>query len=221
MVHALRRSQLMDKYDKVFEDNRRWVAEQNATNPEFFTKLGAGQNPDFLYIGCSDSRVPANQIMGTHPGDVFVHRNIANIVVNTDLNAQSVIEYAVVHLDVEHIVVCGHYGCGGVKAAMQSEDLGLLNGWLREIRDVYRLHQVELDAIADEEARYRRLVELNVVEQCIHIMKIANWQKSFLKTKRPTVNGWVFDVADGILRDLKIPFAKTLEDIREIYRLDV
>jgi len=211
----------MNKYEQIFENNKKWVDVNLAEDPEFFAKLAQGQNPDFLYIGCADSRVPANEIMGTHPGDVFVHRNVANIVVNTDLNAQSVIEYAVNHLKVDHIVVCGHYGCGGVKAAMQSEDLGLLNGWLREIRDVYRLHRDELDAIADEAARYRRLVELNVQEQCIHIMKVASVQKHFLKRQHPVVHGWVYDIADGVLHDLDLPFEKILEDIREIYQLDV
>jgi carbonic anhydrase len=211
----------MGKYEQVFENNKKWVADQKAADPEYFDKLAQGQSPDFLYIGCADSRVPANQIMGTHPGDVFVHRNIANIVVNTDLNAHSVIEYAVNHLEVDHIVVCGHYGCGGVKAAMQPQDLGVLNGWLREIRDVYRLHKDELNAIEDEAARYRRLVELNVQEQCIHIMKTASVQKHYMKRKHPVVHGWVYDIGDGIIHDLKLPFEGILEDIREIYRLDV
>jgi carbonic anhydrase len=221
MVLRSARRRRMKKYEQVFENNKKWVADQKAADPEFFDKLATGQNPDFLYIGCADSRVPANQIMGTHPGDVFVHRNVANIVVNTDLNAHSVIEYAVNHLEVDHIVVCGHYGCGGVKAAMQSQDLGILNGWLREIRDVYRLHKEELNAIEDEEARYRRLVELNVQEQCVHIMKVASVQKHFMKRQHPTVHGWVYDISDGIIHDLKLPFEELLDDIREIYRLDV
>lgn len=210
----------MDKYYRVFEGNRKWV-EQKAKENDFFAKLASGQSPDFLYIGCSDSRVPANEIMGLEPGEVFVHRNIANLVVNTDLNAHSVIEYAVQHLEVDHIVVCGHYGCGGVKAAMQSADLGILNGWLREVRDVYRLHRKQLDAIEDPEVRYRRLVELNVQEQCIHVVKTASVQKHFLRRKHPTVHGWVFDLADGLIRDLEIPFDEILADIRSIYRLDV
>ncbi|HBQ10861.1 MAG TPA: carbonic anhydrase [Myxococcales bacterium] len=210
----------MDKYQRVFEANRRWVAEKNE-EAGFFEALSAGQNPDFLYIGCSDSRVPANEIMGCAPGEVFVHRNVANLVVNTDLNAHSVIEYAVNHLEVDHIVVCGHYGCGGVRAAMKSQDLGLLNGWLREVRDVYRIHREELNAIEDEEARYRRLVELNVQEQCIRVMKTASVQKHYLRRKPPTVHGWVFDLKDGLLHDLDLPFDEILADIREIYRLDV
>jgi carbonic anhydrase len=173
-----------------------------------------------LFIGCADSRVPANEIMGLNPGDVFVHRNVANLVVSTDINAQSVIEYAVAHLDVKHIVVCGHYGCGGVAAAMQPADLGLLNGWLREIRDVYRLYQAELDAIKDENARYRRLVELNIQEQCVNVIKTAVVQKTYLRTGHPTVHGWVYDLANGILHDLEIPFGEILGKIQEIYRLE-
>ncbi len=210
----------MERYKQVFENNRKWVAERNK-DEGYFERLSAGQSPDFLYIGCADSRVPANQIMGLEPGDVFVHRNVANLVVNTDLNVHTVIEYAVEHLQVKHIIVCGHYGCGGVKAAMQSADLGLLNPWLREVRDVFRLHRDELMAIADEEARYRRLVELNVQEQCIRVLKTASVQKHLLKRQHPTVHGWVFDLHDGILKDLEIPFDRILDDIREIYRLDV
>lgn len=210
----------MEKYAQVFENNRRWVEEMESSDPGFFERLAAGQNPDFLYIGCADSRVPANQIMGLAPGDVFVHRNVANLVVNTDLNAHAVIEYAVNHLHVKHIVVCGHYGCGGVKAAMQSADLGLLNGWLREVRDVYRLHRKELNAIADEEARYRRLIELNVQEQCIRVIKTASVQKHYLNDDTPKVHGWVYDLHDGLLVDLKIPFDEILSEIREIYRLE-
>jgi carbonic anhydrase len=211
----------MDRYRQVFENNRRWVERMRADDPAYFEKLSAGQKPEFLYIGCSDSRVPANQIMGLTPGDVFVHRNVANLVVNTDLNAHSVIEYAVDHLKVDHIIVCGHYGCGGVKAAMTQADLGLLNPWLREIRDVYRLHAAELDAIADEDARYRHLIELNVREQCVQVLKTAVVQKNFLKRGYPKVHGWVFDLADGLIKDLEVPFEQILEDIRAIYRLEV
>ncbi len=209
----------MDRYQQVFENNRQWVARQRDRDPDYFAQLSAGQDPEFLYIGCADSRVPASEIMGLRPGEVFVHRNVANLVVNTDLNAHSVIEYAVHHLEVDHVIVCGHYGCGGVQAAMTSADLGLLNPWLREIRDVYRLHARELDAIPDETARYRRLVELNVREQCVQVMKTAVVQKHFLKRGYPRVHGWVFDLADGYLRDLEFPFEQTLADIRAIYRL--
>jgi carbonic anhydrase len=210
----------MDRYDEVFENNRKWVEEKTRNDPDVFKRLADHQNPEFLFIGCADSRVPANEIMGLYPGDVFVHRNIANLVVSTDINAQSVIEYAVAHLDVKHIIVCGHYGCGGVAAAMQPADFGLLNGWLREIRDVYRLYQEELDGIEDRDARYRRLIELNIQEQCVNVIKTAVVQKTYLRTGHPTVHGWVYDIANGLLRDLEIPFGKILEKIQEIYRLE-
>ena len=206
-------------YAKIFDNNKKWVESKKGENPDFFEHLSKGQNPDFLYIGCSDSRIPANEVMGLEPGDVFVHRNIANLVVNTDINANSVIEYAVSHLHVKHVVVCGHYGCGGVKAAMQSDDLGILNGWLREVRDVYRIHRDELNAIADEDERYRRLVELNVQEQCIHVIKSAAVQKHYYEHGYPTVHGWVYDLKDGILKDLEIDFDQILEGIQEIYDL--
>jgi len=209
----------MPSYEEVFENNRKWVAEKTDKDPDFFARLAHGQDPEFLFIGCADSRVPANEIMGLAPGEVFVHRNIANLVVNTDINAQSVIEYAVAHLDVKHIVVCGHYGCGGVKAAMQAADLGILNGWLREIRDVYRLHQKELNTIEDEHARYRRLIELNVQEQCIHVIKTAVVQKKYVSEGYPEVHGWVYDIGDGLLHDLDLPFKKVLSEIQEIYNL--
>lgn len=208
------------RYEQVFENNKKWVEKKKASDADYFVKLAAEQNPDFLFIGCSDSRVPANEIMGLEPGEVFVHRNIANLVVNTDVNCQSVIQYAVDVLNVDHIVVCGHYGCGGVLAAMQSADLGLLNGWLREVRDVYRLHAEELDAIEDVDQRYRRLVELNVREQCANVIKTAQVQRQFMSRGNPRVHGWVYDLSEGLLVDLNIPFEETLEHVRKIYRLD-
>lgn len=207
-------------YKSVFERNRKWVKERTDRDPAFFEKLSRDQHPDFLFIGCSDSRVPASSIMDVEPGAVFVHRNVANLVVNTDSNALSTIHYAVDHLKVKHIVVCGHYGCGGVKAAMQPRDLGILNGWLREIRDVYRLHQDELNAIEDEEQRTRRLVELNVREQCINVIKTAVVQRNYLERQAPQVHGWVYDLSTGYLQDLDVPFKELLEKVREIYRLD-
>ncbi|KAK1830090.1 carbonic anhydrase [Podospora conica] len=210
---------LRQTHDKVFEHNKAWAAEKCSKNPEFFTALSAGQNPEYLWIGCSDSRIPAEQITGLEAGDVFVHRNIANLVCNTDLNAMSVITYAVEHLKVKHIVVCGHYGCGGVKAAMTPKDMGILNPWLRNIRDVYRLHEKELDAIADEDTRYNRLVELNVIEQCRNVIKSASVQKSYAENKFPIVHGWVFGFHDGLLKDLNIDFPKVLADIQKIYNL--
>jgi carbonic anhydrase len=210
---------LRQTHDKVFEHNKAWAAEKCSKDPEFFAHLSAGQNPEYLWIGCSDSRIPAEQITGLEAGDVFVHRNIANLVCNTDLNAMSVITYAVEYLKVKHIVVCGHYGCGGVKAAMTPKDMGILNPWLRNIRDVYRLHEKELDAIADEETRYNRLVELNVMEQCRNVIKSASVQKSYAENKFPIVHGWVFGFNDGLLKDLNLDFEKVLADIQKIYNL--
>lgn len=207
-------------YKQVFENNKKWAEEHQASDSDFFTRLAEGQSPEFLFIGCADSRVPATDLMGLEPGRAFVHRNVANVVPNTDMNAHAVIQYAVDHLKVEHIVVCGHYGCGGVAAAMKSDDLGLLNGWLREIRDVYRLHADELDAIEDEDARYRRLIELNVQEQCINVIKTSWVQKQWLNRRAPIVHGWVFDLSTGLLNDLNFPFEETLERIRRIYHLD-
>ncbi|KAK3388719.1 beta class carbonic anhydrase [Sordaria brevicollis] len=210
---------LQETHDKVFENNKSWAAEQVAKDPDFFKKLSSGQNPEYLWIGCSDSRIPAEQITGLQPGDAFVHRNIANLVCNTDLNVMSVIEYAVKHLKVKHIVVCGHYGCGGVKAAMTPKDLGLMNPWLRNIRDVYRLHEKELDAIPDEEARYERLVELNVYEQCRNVVKTAALQQSYAENGFPVIHGWVFNFRDGLLKDLNVDFQTILKDIQKIYNL--
>ncbi|SFU75061.1 carbonic anhydrase [Pustulibacterium marinum] len=203
---------------KIFENNKDWVQEKLSLDKDYFNELAKGQSPEILYIGCSDSRVTAEEVMGAGPGEVFVHRNIANMVPNTDINAMSVINYAVSHLKVNHVVVCGHYNCGGVKAAMQSEDLGLLNPWLRNIRDVYRLHKDELNAIEDETAKYNRLVELNVQEQCVNVIKTADVQKA-VREREITVHGWVFDLHTGTIIDLKIDFEKILEEIMEIYKL--
>jgi len=208
----------MQSYEQIFENNRRWVAEKKATDREFFEHLAKGQNPEFLYIGCSDSRVTAEELMGAHPGEVFVHRNIANLVSNNDLSAMSVIKYAVAHLHVKHIIVCGHYFCGGVKASMESLDLGILNPWLRNIRDVYRLHKEELNAL-DGDSRYMRLVELNVEEQCLNVMKTTVVQKTYLKHGFPIVHGWVFDIRTGELIDLHFDFQSKLQDIQDIYDL--
>ena len=171
----------MELYNKIFENNSKWVAEKKASQADFFEHLSQGQSPEILYIGCSDSRVTAEELTGTQPGQMFIHRNIANLIPNNDINSISVVVYAVEHLHVKHIVVCGHYYCGGVKAAMQSKDLGVLNPWLRNIRDVYRLHKNELNKIANEDDRYKRLVELNVQEQCINVIKMAVVQKLILR----------------------------------------
>ncbi len=204
--------------EEIFSNNKKWIEERLQIDENYFKNLSSGQNPEILYIGCSDSRVSAEELMGVRPGEVFVHRNIANMVPNTDLNVMSVINYAVTHLKVKHLVICGHYHCGGVKAAMQSEDLGILNPWLRNIRDVYRLHKSELDLITCQDKKYNRLVELNVQEQCVNVLKTADVQKALLE-KRITVYGWVWDIHSGNLIDLKIDFNKILEDIRQIYHL--
>lgn len=205
--------------DKVFQNNEKWIEDKLTLDNNYFEELGKGQSPELLYIGCSDSRATAEELMGAKPGEVFVHRNIANMVTSIDLNVMSVVNYAVDHLKVKHVIVCGHYACGGVKAAMQSADLGILNPWLRNIRDVYRIHKKELNAIKDEDKRYDRLVELNVKEQCVNLIKTAAVQKA-ARDRGLKVHGWVFDVHTGKLIDLKIDFEKYLKDIMEIYHLD-
>ncbi|MGQ7854454.1 carbonic anhydrase [Pedobacter sp. WC2501] len=204
--------------EDVFKNNEKWIADKLAINPDYFTELSKGQSPEFLYIGCSDSRVTAEDLMGIQPGQAFVHRNVANLVNNVDLNVMTVLNYAVRHLKVNHIVVCGHYNCGGVKAAMQPADMGILNPWLRNIRDVYRIHRDELNAIEDEGTRYNRLVELNVQEQCVNLLKTAAVQEA-ITNRGITVHGWVFDIHTGKLIDLKIDFEAILKDIKEIYNL--
>lgn len=205
--------------NKIFENNKEWVANKLNVQSDYFEKLSQGQSPEILYIGCSDSRVTAEEMMGVGPGEAFVHRNIANMVINADLSSMSVINYAVKHLEVKHVVVCGHYYCGGVKAAMQASDLGILNPWLRNIRDVYRLHKTELNAIDDEEKRYKRLVELNVQEQCVNVIKTADVQRAF-RDRGISVHGWVFDIRSGKLIDLNINYEQAMEDIMEIYQLE-
>ena len=205
--------------ERIFSNNEQWVKDKLGIDGNYFQELAKGQSPEILYIGCSDSRVATEELMGVGPGDIFVHRNIANMVPNTDLSAMSVIEYAVAHLKVKHVVVCGHYNCGGVKAAMQSADLGILNPWLRNIRDVYRLHNKELNDIQDEGERYNRLVELNVQEQCVNVLKTSVVQRAY-RDRGLTVHGWVFDVSTGRLIDLKIDFESILGRIQEVYHLD-
>ena len=205
--------------EKIFRNNEKWIAEKLALSPDYFTELSRVQSPEFLYIGCSDSRVTAEELMGIEPGRAFIHRNIANMVISIDLNVMSVLHYALTYLNVSQIVICGHYNCGGVKAAMQAVDLGILNLWLRNIRDVYRLHKEELNAIEHEDKRYDRLVELNVQEQCINLLKTSDVQNA-VKQRAIKVHGWVFDMRTGRLIDLKINFKEILEHIMEIYRLD-
>jgi carbonic anhydrase len=209
----------MITYEQIFENNKKWIASKRGEDADFFAKLSKQQEPDYLYIGCSDSRVTAEEVAGFAPGEVFVHRNVANIISNNDLNLITVLNYAVQHLGVKHIVVCGHYLCGGVKAAMTKIDMGIMNPWLRNIRDVYRLHMNELNAIENEQVRYDRLVELNVQEQCFNVMKIAMVQHLFTKKGYPHVHGWVFDVRSGELKDLKLDFNTIFKDYRDIYTL--
>lgn len=206
-------------FETIFANNQQWVAERLADDPDYFTNLSKGQHPEFLYIGCSDSRVTAEDLMGVKPGEVFIHRNVANLVVSTDNNLNAVVQYAVQYLKVKHIIVCGHYECGGVKAALHPSDMGQLNSWLQTLRDVYRLHQPELNTIEDEQKRFDRLVELNVLEQCINIIKIDHVQRSWYKTGYPTVHGWVFNVRNGSLVDLKLNMEKVFGEVRTIYDL--
>ncbi len=208
----------MTDFKKIFENNEAWIQSKLSIDANYFNNLAKGQEPEILYIGCSDSRVTAEEIMGANPGEMFVHRNIANLVNNVDLNVMSVINYAVGVLKVNHIVICGHYNCGGVKAAMVPKDLGILNPWLRNIRDVYRTHQAELDAITDEAKRYDRLVEINVQEQCMNVLKTAVVQEAYFE-RGLQVHGWVFDVHTGHIVDLKIDFPALLKKIMEIYKL--
>lgn len=191
----------MKSYEKLLADNKTWAAEKIKKDPEFFNRLVHVQTPEFLWIGCSDSRVPPNEITQTQPGEIFIHRNIANLVVNTDVNLLAVLDYAVNHLKVKHVIVCGHYGCGGVKAAMAPRDFKLvLNMWLRNIKDVYRIHRQELDALADENQRFDRLVELNVKEQVLNLSKTSIIQRAWKNEQRPDLHGWVYRLSDGIIK---------------------
>ncbi len=189
---------------KLFEKNREWAETIKSENPDFFTDLAQLQAPDYLWIGCSDSRVSANQIVNLKPGEVFVHRNIANVVVHTDLNCLSVIQFAVEVLQVKHIIVCGHYGCGGIKAAMENDTHGLIDNWLRHIKDVYRYHQNEIDALQDEDKKLQMLCEKNVVEQVANVCHTTVVQEAWRAGRALSVHGWIYDIADGILNDLDI-----------------
>ncbi len=190
----------MTSYEKLLLDNKEWAKGQVEDDPDFFKRLSSLQTPEFLWIGCSDSRVPADKITGTQPGEIFVHRNIANMVVHTDVNLLSVLDFAVNHLKVKHVIVCGHYGCGGIKAAMTNHDYKyVLNMWLRNIKDVYRLYREELTIIEDEEKRANRLVELNVKEQVMHLAKTSIIQRAWVNEKRPHLHGWVYGLKDGLI----------------------
>jgi carbonic anhydrase len=192
----------MESYERLLLNNEAWVKERIAVRPDYFTQSSGVQKPEFLWIGCSDSRVPAEDVTGVEPGELFVHRNIANLVVHTDFNMLSVVQYAVEVLKVQHIVVCGHYGCGGVRAAMSKNHLGLINKWLRHLKDIYRLHATELDAMPDEEARYERLIELNVFEQVHHLAELSFVQLAWKREQRPTLHGWIYDIHTGYLKQV-------------------
>ena len=206
-------------YARLIENNKTWVAEQLQLDPSFFENLSKGQAPEYLWIGCSDSRVPAESITGTEPGEMFVHRNIANMVVHSDMNMLSVLSYAVEVLKVKHVIVCGHYGCGGVMAAMKNQQFGLIDNWLRHIKDVYRYHHNELDAIEDETLRARRFVEVNVQEQVHDLGKTSIVQNAWKRNQPLHLHGWVYDIHDGLINDLGVNFTCP-KDLHSVYHLD-
>ncbi len=209
----------MKLYDKLIENNKNWVAQKLSLDPNFFKNLAKGQSPPVLWIGCADSRVPANEIIGAQPGEVFVQRNIANMVVHTDMNMLSVLDYAVNALKVKHVIVCGHYGCGGVKAAMQNNSIGLIDNWLRHIKDVYRLHKDELDAIENEKERFNRFVELNVVEQVFDLAKTSIVQNAWHNNQELYLHGWVYGLESGLIKDLGVNVSNDNE-LDKVYQLN-
>ena len=206
----------MKKLKNLFDNNRSWADSIHSRDPEFFPRLSRQQSPDYLWIGCSDSRVPANEIVGLQPGELFVHRNVANLVIHTDLNCLSVIQYAVEALKVHHIIVCGHYGCGGVKAALQGSRLGLIDNWLRHVQDTVRKHESSLSAIADEGERFKRLCELNVIEQVCDVSETTIVESAWDRGQELTIHGWVYDISDGQLRDPNMTVSSP-EDVSRQY----
>lgn len=207
-------------YQKLLQGNKDWVAKKLKEEPNFFNELAQGQRPGVLWIGCSDSRVPANEITGTRSGEIFVHRNIANMVVHTDINMLSVLDFAVNILEVQHVIVCGHYGCAGIQAAISNKHFeGVIDNWLRNIKDVYRLHNKELDDIKDTDTRNRRLTELNIIEQVYNLCKTSIIQNAWENHKRPHVHGWVYDVANGVIKDLNVT-VRDDSDMHNIYKID-
>jgi carbonic anhydrase len=207
-------------YNKLLSNNKEWVEEMTSKDKDYFENLSKGQKPPVLWIGCSDSRVPANEITGTHPGELFVHRNIANMVVHTDMNMLSVLDYAVNQLGVQHVIVCGHYGCGGVQAAMQNKSLGLINKWIRNIKEVYNDNLTELNKITSEKKRFDRLVELNVKAQVYDLAKTSIVQQKWKDKTGLQIHGWVYDLNDGIIKDLKVSM-ESAEHLNEVFRLDL
>jgi len=209
----------MEGYIQLLKNNKKWVQKRLNDDPEYFKRLSMQQTPEYLWIGCSDSRVPANEITGTEPGEMFVHRNIANMVVHSDMNLLSVLSYAVEVLKVKHIIVCGHYGCGGVLAAMGNKQFGLIDNWLRHIKDVYKMHHTELDAIEDMTERGRRFVELNVTEQVMDLCKTSIVQNAWANKQKLHVHGWVYDLNDGIIHDLNVSFSNN-EELPSVFQFD-
>lgn len=207
-------------YKQLIENNKEWVAKQLDKDPQFFTKLSKGQEPPLLWIGCSDSRVPANEIIGALPGEVFVHRNIANMVIHTDMSMLSVLDYAINVLRVKHVIVCGHYGCGGVQAALTNKHFGLIDNWIRHIKDVYRFHQTELNNITDEKEKFDRFVELNVKEQVLDLAKTSILQNAWETGQQVHLHGWVYDIKDGFVKDLDVTI-KDNNSLSEVYQLDL
>lgn len=207
-----------DFYKQLIENNKKWVETKLDLDPEFFSNLAKGQKPPLLWIGCADSRVPANEIIGAQPGEVFVHRNIANMVIHTDMNMLSVLDYAVNALKVTHVIVCGHYGCGGVQAAMGNQSIGIIDNWIRHIKDVYRLNQKALDDIKDETKRFDRFVELNVINQVYDLAKTSIVQGAWNNGQQLTIHGWVYGVDSGIVKDLGVNFDNN-DELDEVYQL--
>ncbi len=206
-------------YERLLTGNKEWAKNKLKDNPDFFKTLKLGQNPEYLWIGCSDSRVPANEITNTMSGEIFVHRNIANMVVHTDMNLLSVLYYAVEVLQVKHVIVCGHYGCGGVLAAMENKDHGFVNNWLRNIKEVYNKHHKELEAMTDFTARSNRMVELNVIEQVHNLAKTRIVQKQW-KSRQLEIHGWVYGVDDGMIKDLNVSYSD-IQNVEPIFRYDI
>lgn len=209
----------MSIIQKLIDGNKAWVERKISNDENFFNRLSQGQNPEILWIGCADSRVPANEVTNTSAGEIFVHRNIANMVVHTDMNLLSVLDYAVNALHVKHVIVCGHYGCGGVAAAMSGKEYGLVDNWIRHIKDVYRLYEDELEAIADNQKRFDRLVELNVQEQVFDLTKTSIIQNAWDSKNEPKIHGWVFDVRTGLIKDLGVTFDNKTQ-VPKIYKID-
>jgi len=209
----------MELYKQLLENNKNWVSARLTEDPNYFNKLAEGQKPPVLWIGCADSRVPANEIIGAAPGEVFVHRNIANMVVHTDMNMLSVLDYAVNVLKVQHVIVCGHYGCGGVRAAMTNQQFGIIDNWIRHIKDVYRLHHDELEQIEDPIKRENRFIELNVIEQVYDLSKTSIIQNSWANSSSPYIHGWVYDIRNGIIKDLKVSLNEN-NDLPRVYQFD-